>query len=143
MQVIEAEKALRQYAVLQKKLSSLLFETYGVPEDRLLTNLPSSGMLTLDDCAWKFQKHGVGVRFEDLSSGVVVDAHEHIECCPECFDTWRLALYFESWNVRALNIGPTNYNAEEEESLAAMLTKLVEIGQVAFLDKIKAYTLSD
>ena len=142
-EVFEAEEALRQYVALQKKMSGLLFEKYGAPKDRFLANVPPSGMLTLEECAWSFQKHGVGVTFTDLSNGVVVNAHQHIECCPECFDTWRLAIYFESRNVRALNIGSSVYDAEEEESLAAMLTKLVELGQVAYFNKIKAYTLSD
>jgi hypothetical protein len=140
-EIFEAQKALQEYSATQEQLCSALFKEYGPAEDRFLMNVPSSGLLTLDGQVWRFKKHGVGVVFEQLSDRTLVDAHQHIEVCPTCFDVWRLVQYFESKGIHSLNIGSKIYNAQDEHSLAEMLAEFVEIGEVVSRSEIEAFAL--
>jgi len=141
-EIIEAHKALREYSITQGRLCAALFKEYGAPEDRFLTNIPSSGLLTFDDPVWRFKKHGVGVLFEHLSSHTLFDVHQHICVCPTCFDTWRLVQYFESKGIHSLNVGSKIFQAQDEDSLAEMLAELVNIGTVVSQSEIKAFAFS-
>jgi hypothetical protein len=141
-EIIEAQKALKEYSVAQERLCAALFEKYGVPGDRLLANIPPGGLLSLDGEAWQFRKHGLGVLFEQLSNHLILDVHRHIQVCPTCFDTWRLVQYFESKNILSLNVGSKVFSTQDERSLAEMLGELVRTGALVLRSDIEAFALA-
>ena len=140
-EVIEGQKAFNEYAMIQGRLCAALFERYGLAEDRFLANIPWSGLLKMDGEVWQFKKHGLGVLFEQLSNHVILDVHRNIQACSTCFDTWRLAQYFESKGVLSLNVGSKVYAAQEELSLANMLGDLVDAGIIVWRRDLEAFSL--
>lgn len=58
--------------------------------------LPRSGVLTVGNYRWRFQKHGLGIRFTCIDGGgEVVDAHVDVSS-GEVIDGWRIAQFLES-----------------------------------------------
>jgi hypothetical protein len=58
------------------------------------------GKLFLHDQQWIFNKHGLGVRFYETETGVVVDADSRMVAAPEAISAGRLAQYAEAkWRV--------------------------------------------
>jgi hypothetical protein len=141
-EVIEAFVALTEYSRIQERLCAALFERHGFGEDRFLANIPKSGLLTLDGEVWQFKKHGLGVLFEQLSNHLIFDVHRKIQGCPRCFDTWRLVSYFESKNVRSLNVGSRIFSAQDELSLTEMLEELVDSGVVILHGEDQLFALA-
>lgn len=141
-EVLEAQKTLKEYSIIQERLCLTLFEKYGMPEDRFLANIPHDGLLSLDGDAWQFRKHGLGVLFEQLSSHIIVDSHRYIQVCQTCFDTWRLVQYFESKKIASLNVGSKVFSAQNEGSLSEMIGELAGAGAVIARSDIEAFVLA-
>jgi hypothetical protein len=60
------------------------------------SSLPST--TTIDGTAWLTTAHGVGARFVNSVTGIVVDAHVGFLDSPTAIDAWRLVQYCESLN---------------------------------------------
>ena len=140
-EVIEAEAALQEYVAIQEKLCAALFSKYGAAQDRFITNIPSSGLLKLDDEVWNCKKHGLGVEFKRMSDLVIVDVHEHIVSCPACVDPWRLVQYLETKHIRKLNLGVKVFDAQDKKSLGEMLDELFRVGRAVRCESGNAFVL--
>lgn len=88
---------VKRYVAIQSALIGKLCEICGMP-DKFLINIPERGVVQLGDDEWKFNKHGLGIRFVD-QNGVVVDAHSSLDD-PSHVDAWRVSTYLTSigWN---------------------------------------------
>jgi len=117
-----------------------LIEKYG-PVDRLLANIPKTGLLSDEGDAWAFKRHGVGVEFRKLADDTIIDAHEHIGEAPECFDAWRLVEFFESRHIRALSFGGELYDGQSGKSVDHLLSQLVAARRLRALDQTNCFAL--
>jgi len=84
-----------------------------------------SGKIVFNGVNWKWQKHGAGVAFTNLSNGVVVDAHKHIDK-PNYIDAWRLAYYMETHGTTEILVNDVVQSIDSYRDLRTILDKLCE-----------------
>lgn len=112
---------VRQLIELQHKLFFDFKKTYpSVKDYENMLDVPKHGNLTVTGENWKFTRHGVGLKFERLADGLLVDMHKYVNK-PELFDAWRVKHFLLAFNI---------YLSEKEIfqglSTLAKMGKLVE-----------------
>jgi hypothetical protein len=125
----QALDVLNEYAQLQGRLCRSLVSQASAP-DIEVEDLPRQGVVVQDEVAWRFQKHGAGVRFIG-ENGVIVDAHVEPFNFPTAVDAWRLVQYCETTGITALSLDGEEVNADDEDELDQMLCKLAADGTVS------------
>lgn len=120
---------VREYAQLQDELVRALASMAGGPlKVEELFSWPQSGELRLRECRWSFRRHGHGYAFQNLATGTLVDAHEHLDA-PSCpVDAWRLQQYLESKGVPTVGVGARALPADDFSELNNALRRLAEDG---------------
>lgn len=58
-----------------------------------MVNVPPTGTVEYDGVKWKFNKHGLGVRFQEDGGKRTIDLHDG-RLGADRIDAWRLAIYF-------------------------------------------------
>ena len=92
---------IAKYVDLQQNLLAVLRRTLSSVHDwSLLLDFPKEGEVCLDARRWRFVKHGLGVRFVEVETGIVVDVDSDLVAAPTAVSAGRLAQYAESkWKV--------------------------------------------
>ena len=92
---------IEHYVGLQQDLITVLRRMLSSVQDwSLLLDLPTKGEIVLRSRRWRFSKHGLGVRFVEVDTGVVVDVDSELTAAPAAISAGRLAQYAESrWKV--------------------------------------------
>lgn len=102
MQHAKPEKMLNlteiaRYVDLQCTLvAALRREMSDVTDWYLLLDLPRKGEIAAAGGRWCFSKHGLGVRFKEIETGIVVDVDCKILEAPAAISAGRLAQYLRS-----------------------------------------------
>lgn len=118
---MSSEDAIRAFAEYQRALCRAFRESYPVVDHDLLTDAPKFGAVTALDKYWEFTRHGKGLRFEEITSGVVVDVTEGVFTSSEFFDAWRLGEYLESISVESLTFEGERFDAEASREIDRLL----------------------
>lgn len=118
---MSSEDAIRAFAEYQRALCRAFRESYPVVDHDLLTDAPTYGAVTALDKYWEFTRHGKGLRFEEIPSGVVVDVTEGVFTSSEFFDAWRLGEYLESISVESLTFEGERFDAEASREIDRLL----------------------
>ena len=102
----------------------------------------SSFVLTKVTCSqWRFQKHGIGIVFEEKKSGKIIDVHRGIISNIKAFDSWRLSEYFESSNCSKV-IWKLNTFSVDDDDLDKLLKLLKQANIVKLVsNQYKLYEL--
>ena len=112
---------LEGFVTLQTSLVESFCSSYPQVTDlETLVDSPRNGPLTVGRTTWFFQKHGIGLTFEN-PEGVVVNAHSSFHS-PRKFDAWRILLYLNS-------IGKIDEDSLEND-IEIELSKLVSSGDI-------------
>jgi len=91
--------------------------------DSLLLSVPRSGNLICEDVFWEFQKHGTGIIFRELLTGIEIDVSSHLEV-QDAVDGWRVATHLQSLKIDCVTFCERSYQSDDEgvrELLADML----------------------
>jgi hypothetical protein len=110
---------IRQLTELQRELLLGFKKAYPWVKDyENMFDVPKHGNLIVIGQDWQFTKHGVGLKFERLVDGLLVDMHKYFDK-PELFDASRVKHFLYSYSIR-----PT------EREIFQGLSKLVERGKL-------------
>jgi hypothetical protein len=118
---MRSEDAVRSFAEYQRALCRAFQESYPVRDRDFLTDAPKCGTVTALDKYWEFTRHGKGLRFEAVPSGVVVDVIEGAITDSEYFDAWRLCEYLQSVSVESLTFEGERFDAETSREIERLL----------------------
>lgn len=135
--------ALKDFSNTQEKLIWEFQKKYHLLDNKTgYLKSPKTGLLSAIDEEWKFQKHGIGICFENIKSGKTIDAHNGIGTSKKFFDAWRLMQYFESVGIDIIIWKSKSYyteNDDELDKLLEILSKNNIIKQIS--NKHKLYEL--
>lgn len=120
-----SEEAIRIFVEYQRALCQAFCEAYPVSDHDFLTDAPKHGSISAADKYWEFTRHGKGLRFETVPSGVVIDVTEGVFTGSEFFDAWRLGEYLESISVKALTFDGKRFDAENLRELEQLLQFMI------------------
>lgn len=97
-------KRIHDFVDVQYKLISMTRAQLApsITEYDLKDALPST--IVVDGTTWCLGVHGIGVRFVNAQTSVVVDVHVGMFDAPDGFDAWRLTQYDESLSKAAENV---------------------------------------
>lgn len=114
-------KIISDYIIIQSRILSVFFSEYpnSLSGEYLFENCPRKGKIMVDGSKWSFRRHGAGISFDNLSSGVEVSAHVHPDD-PNHIDAWRLKLYMESLNPNT---------SVDQDTVKALLRSLSEMNK--------------
>jgi hypothetical protein len=122
---MRSEDAVRAFADYQRALCRAFRDSYPVGDHDFLTDAPKHGAVTALDKYWEFTRHGKGLRFEAVPSGVVVDVTEGVFSDSEFFDAWRLGEYLESLSVESLTFEGERFDAETAREIERLLELMI------------------
>lgn len=90
-------KDISKFVELQHKLTREFAKRYpGSKDFRWLLDFPDKGEVQVEGEAWKFVKHGAGLRFMRVGDrSHIVNIHKYFDE-PRCIDEWRLLQFFDS-----------------------------------------------
>lgn len=133
VQGLVIEREIARYVHLQYRLVGTIQAQYHTSS---LLSVANAGRVVAEGSTWSFSKHGSGVRFKSVPSGIVVDVHNEFQR-PDLFDHWRLRTYFGSLRKEGARM-VKEFASEEgpgldvalERALAALLARgrLVRVG---------------
>jgi hypothetical protein len=112
-------RRLEELVRLQKLLLRELKKRNPGSEDlEVILDFPRSGTVKIGDAEWLFRRHGVGMWFEKISDGTVVDVHKNV-AHPDIFDVWRVDTYLRSIGAFCANetCGPELENLEANQKV--------------------------
>ena len=134
--------ALSNYAETQEKLIVEFQKQYHpLFSDINLLEQPKTGILLAMGEEWRFQKHGIGIVFEEKKSGKIIDVHRGIISNIKAFDSWRLSEYFESSNCSKV-IWKLNTFSVDDDDLDKLLKLLKQANIVKLVsNQYKLYEL--
>ncbi len=122
------EEQVEEFLELQRELLQLFFSHYPPRNENLssfdyLSLVPRTGTVSYLDALWGYHIHGLGVRFINIATLVVVEAHDRI-FDHDALDLFRLRVFFESmgydydddiearisviYNLQAHKVSPTS-----------------------------------
>lgn len=125
MKASDAVQLLTQFASLQGLLVRQYLDVCN-PKDREGFRDAPRGTLSTDGRTWKYQRHGAGVAFVDLS-GVRVNAHVGMAEHPEGVDGGRLFEYLDSLGLSVVIFGDREYDVTKSE-MDRMMEDMVQGG---------------
>jgi hypothetical protein len=112
--------------ISKQKLLLEAFHTCFPEADDLLLSVPRSGVITCDNVLWEFQKHGSGIIFREVLTGIEIDVDSHVEI-QDAVDGWRLSTYFQSLNLDFVNHFNRTYDTDDE-GVRELLSDLILAG---------------
>lgn len=114
--------ALENFSNTQEKLIREFQKQYHpIDNDIGQVKKPKTGRFTAIGQEWKFCKHGIGISFENISSGATIDAHDGIRINKRIFDAWRLSIFFESIGITELLWKSNSFFADDDDSIEKLL----------------------
>lgn len=136
---------LKEFAETQEKLICEFQKQYhSLSNDSGLLKHPKTGLLSILEEEWKFQKHGVGIVFEEITSGKIIDAHNGINSSKKAFDSWRLSEYFESIECSKIFWESDTYIADDDDDIDRLLKLLKQVNIVKLVsDRYSLYELAE
>lgn len=132
--------SLKDFSHIQEKLIWEFQKKYHLLDNNTgYLKSPKTGLLSAINEEWKFQKHGIGICFENIKSGKTIDAHNGIGINKKAFDAWRLMQYFESIGIDEIVWKSKPYyteNDNELDELLEILSKINVIKQISNRNKL-------
>jgi len=119
-----ATNLISDFVCLQQKLGRVLFESFQPNPE--LTNLPKRGNINNDGELWEFARHGKGVSFRSLKTGVEVDVTEHLELL-DSLDSWRFETYCESLEIEIVYFNSRKF-VTDSDGLRTLFMELMLAG---------------
>ncbi len=144
----EAVQIISEFVEAQNNLICAFRQIYPNVSKSFSVYCPRQGLLSLQGEKWTFDKHGVGVYFQEEKSYTIVDVHAGFVDYPQAFDAWRLVQYFESKGIEQIyyltSVFDLTNKVNNEDIVDDLLDHLLEdsIIEVAF-PKLKLYQLKN
>ena len=126
--MVTFEEHVRNYASLQKSLLQRLSTDVDLGRDYF--NDVEPGQVVHDGQTWTYRGHGAGLTLE--GEGKVLNVHV-MPSLVDVVDAWRLSLYFDAQDIKTVTHAGQLHAVEDEESVSALLEKLVHDGTLVRL----------
>lgn len=134
-QVVEALPLLATYAAMQRELCVRFSLDHKVRDDADTAAIqPRAGTVALGKSLWRFKQHGLGVRFERVSDGAVVEAHVAPMSIPQGLDAYRIQSYCESMKIDELEHVGQRHGIAQEGQLEQLLNGLAREGKLTLIE---------
>lgn len=118
---MRSEDVVRSYSEYQRALCHAFQGSYSIGDREFLTDAPKHGAVTVLNDYWEFTRHGAGLRFHAVSSGIVIDVTNGVFTSSEFFDAWRLCEYLESISVDSLTFEDKRFDADASREIGHLL----------------------